>query len=78
MVEDDAAVLVTAVESLGWLGYRTLLAMRVFEALERLEGPGRFEIPFPDVVIPGGTFGMQLSVQARRLGRGLRVLPISG
>ena len=62
----------------GWLGCRTLTAMRVSEALERLDGPGRFEIPFPDVVMPGGTYGIQLSVQARRLGRGLRVLPISG
>ena len=78
MVEAGAAVLVTAVESLGWLGYRTLIAMRVSEVLERLDGPGRFDIPFPDMVMPGGTNGIQLSVQARRLGRGLRVLPSSG
>ncbi|GAA0269816.1 hypothetical protein LNAOJCKE_4956 [Methylorubrum aminovorans] len=62
----------------GWLGCRTLIAMRASEALERLDGPEGIDIPFSDVVMPGGMNGMQLSVQVRRLGPGLRVLPTSG
>ncbi|AWI90332.1 hybrid sensor histidine kinase/response regulator [Methylobacterium sp. DM1] len=78
VVEDEPAVLEMAVESLGELGYRTLTATRASEALERLGGPERIDILFSDVVMPGGMNGVQLSVEARRLRPGLRVLLASG
>ncbi len=78
VVEDEPAVLEMAVESLGELGYRTLTATRASEALERLGGPERIDILFSDVVMPGGMNGVQLSVEARRLRPGLRVLLTSG
>jgi signal transduction histidine kinase len=78
VVEDEPAVLEMAVESLGELGYRTLTATRASEALERLSGPERVDILFSDVVMPGGMNGVQLSVEARRLRPGLRVLLASG
>ncbi len=78
VVEDEPAVLEMAVESLGELGYRTLTATRASEALERLSGPERIDILFSDVVMPGGMNGVQLSVEARRLRPGLRILLTSG
>ena len=78
VVEDEPAVLEMAVESLGELGYRTLTATQASEALARLRGPERIDILFSDVVMPGGMNGVQLSVEARRLRPGLRVLLTSG
>ncbi|NEU12897.1 response regulator [Methylobacterium sp. BTF04] len=78
VVEDEPAVLEMAVESLGELGYRTLTATHAAEALARLAGPERIDIMFSDVVMPGGINGVQLSVEARRLRPGLRVLLASG
>ena len=78
VVEDEPAVLDMAVESLSELGYRTLTATHAAEALARLEGPERVDILFSDVVMPGGMNGVQLSVEARRLRPGLRVLLASG
>lgn len=78
VVEDEPAVLEMAVESLGELGYRTLTATRASEALDRLSGPDRIDILFSDVVMPSGMNGVQLSVEARRLRPGLRVVLASG
>jgi signal transduction histidine kinase len=78
VVEDEPAVLEMAVESLTELGYQTLTATQASEALERLSGPERIDILFSDVVMPGGMNGVQLSVEARRLRPGLRVLLTSG
>ncbi|WP_449410629.1 MASE4 domain-containing protein [Methylobacterium komagatae] len=78
VVEDEPAVLEMAVESLTELGYRTLTATRAAEALDRLSGPDRIDILFSDVVMPGGMNGVQLSVEARRMRPGLRILLASG
>ena len=78
VVEDEPAVLEMAVESLAELGYRTLTASHAAQALDRLKGPERIDILFSDVVMPGGMNGVQLSVEARRLRPGLRVLLASG
>ncbi|WP_375464090.1 MASE4 domain-containing protein [uncultured Methylobacterium sp.] len=78
VVEDEPAVLDMAVESLGELGYRTLTATHAAEALDRLKGSERVDILFSDVVMPGGMNGVQLSVEARRIRPGLRVLLASG
>ncbi|MFD0934977.1 ATP-binding protein, partial [Methylobacterium trifolii] len=78
VVEDEAAVREMAVESLSELGYATLTASHAAAALDRLKGPDRIDILFSDVVMPGGMNGVQLSVEARRLRPGLRVLLTSG
>ncbi|KQP89601.1 MASE4 domain-containing protein [Methylobacterium sp. Leaf113] len=78
VVEDEAAVLEMAVESLSELGYRTLTATHAAEALERLKGPERIDILFSDVVMPGGMNGVELATHARTLRSGLRVLLASG
>jgi signal transduction histidine kinase len=78
VVEDEAAVLEMAVESLSELGYRTLTATHAAEALERLKGPERIDILFSDVVMPGGMNGVELATHARALRAGLRVLLASG
>ncbi|KQP33691.1 histidine kinase [Methylobacterium sp. Leaf104] len=78
VVEDEAAVLEMAVESLSELGYRTLTATHAAEALERLKGPERIDIMFSDVVMPGGMNGVELATHARALRTGLRVLLASG
>ncbi|MEH3061544.1 MAG: MASE4 domain-containing protein [Methylobacterium radiotolerans] len=78
VVEDEPAVLEMAIESLRELGYRTLTATHAAEALECLRGPGRVDIMFTDVVMPGGMDGVQLAVEARHLRPDIRVLLASG
>ena len=78
VVEDDDNVRRVAIESLDELGYRTLEAESAPAALRMLREPGRIDILFSDVVMPGGMNGVLLAVQARRLRPKLRVLLTSG
>jgi CheY-like chemotaxis protein len=78
VVEDDAAVLAMAVESLGDLGYRVLVAHNGREALDILRSSEKIDILFSDVVMPGGINGAQLAVEARRVRPTIRVLLTSG
>ena len=78
VVEDDEAVLSTAVESLGDLGYRVLVAHDGREALEILKGNEPIEILFSDVVMPGGINGAELATKARQLRPAIKVLLTSG
>jgi len=78
LVEDDEQVLAMAVESLEELHYRVIVARDAREALAHLRGPGRIDIMFSDVVMPGGMNGAQLANQARTLRPELKVLLTSG
>ena len=78
LVEDDAAVLAMAAESLEELRYRVIVARNAHEALAHVDGPERIDIMFSDVVMPGGMNGVQLAVEARRLRPGLKILLTSG
>jgi signal transduction histidine kinase len=78
VVEDDAAVLSMAVESLGELGYRVLVAHNGREALDILKGGETIDILFSDVVMPGGINGGQLAIEARRVRPTIKVLLTSG
>ncbi len=78
VVEDEPSVLEMAIESLGELGYTTCAAQDGAAALAWLRGPGRIDVLFSDVAMPGGISGVELAVQARRLRPGLRVLLTSG
>jgi signal transduction histidine kinase/CheY-like chemotaxis protein len=78
LVEDDEQVLGMAVESLEELRYKVVVARDAREALEHLNGDGRIDILFSDVVMPGGMNGAQLAVEARQLRPELKVLLTSG
>jgi signal transduction histidine kinase len=78
VVEDDEEVRAIAVENLTELGYAVLTAVDGAAALERLGAPGRIDILFSDVVMPGGMNGAQLALAAQRVRPGLKVLLTSG
>ena len=78
LVEDDEEVLGMAVESLEELRYSVVVARTAREALVHLNSPARIDLLFSDVVMPGGMNGVQLSVEARRVRPGLKVLLTSG
>lgn len=78
VVEDDEDVRAIAIENLTELGYAVLTAADGAAALERLRPPGRIDILFSDVVMPGGMNGAQLAIAAQRLRPGLKVLLTSG
>ena len=77
-VEDDEQVLDMAVESLEELHYRVVVARNAPEALIHLQGFGRIDILFSDVMMPGGMNGSQLAAEAQRLRPGLKILLTSG
>jgi CheY-like chemotaxis protein len=78
VVEDDEDVLAVAAESLKDLGYQVVTAADAAQAVEILKSDQPIDLLFSDVVIPGGTNGAQLAVDARRLRPELKVLLTSG
>ena len=78
VVEDDEEVLAVTAESLTELGYQVVTAVNAARALEILSGLQPIDLLFSDVIIPGGTNGAQLALQARRVRPELKVLLTSG
>ncbi|TCS14430.1 response regulator [Caulobacter sp. BK020] len=78
VVEDDAAVLAMAVETLEGLGYQVTTADSAVAALKRLKGRKAFDLLFSDVVMPGGVNGVRLAHLALQERPGLKVLLTSG
>jgi signal transduction histidine kinase/CheY-like chemotaxis protein len=78
VVEDDEAVLATAIESLEDLGYRVLVAHNGSDALEIIKSVPHIDILFSDIVMPGGINGAELAAEARRLRPTMKVLLTSG
>ena len=78
VVEDDQSVLTVAVETLGALGYRVSTAKNVREALEVFERETDIRILFSDVVMPGGSSGIDLAHQVRQMRPELKILLTSG
>jgi CheY-like chemotaxis protein len=78
IVEDDALVREYVVTQIGRLGYDTLSAGNAAEALAIIDRPGRIDLLFTDVIIPGGMNGRQLAIEAQTRRPGLRVLYTSG
>ncbi len=78
IVEDDEDVLAVTAESLRELGYQVVTAANAAGALEILRSDRPVDLLFSDVVIPGGTDGAQLAVEARHVRPELKVLLTSG
>jgi PAS domain S-box-containing protein len=78
VVEDDADVLVVAVETLRALGYDIYSAANAGEALSILRREAPVDVLFTDIVMPGSMNGIELAREARRLRPGIRVLLSSG
>ncbi|HVH81881.1 MAG TPA: ATP-binding protein [Stellaceae bacterium] len=78
VVEDDADVRLFAVNALEAHGYRALEARHAAEALEVLVRGERVDLLFTDAVMPGGTSGIELAQEARRLQPELKILITSG
>jgi len=71
-------VLRLAVQLLTGLGYQTLEAHDGPEAMAMLEGAGRIDLLFTDVVLPKGMNGTALAQAAQKRRPGLKVLYMSG
>ncbi|MEP3245822.1 MAG: transporter substrate-binding domain-containing protein [Sneathiella sp.] len=79
LVVDDEEILVhIAVSHLNSLGYKTMTAHNVDEALRLLKSEHKFDLLFSDVVMPGGAGGFELAQEARALHPELKVLLTSG
>jgi signal transduction histidine kinase len=78
IVEDDALVREYVVTQIKRLGYETFAARNAAEALETIEAPGRIDLLFTDVIMPGGMNGRQLATEALKRRPGLKVLYTSG
>ncbi|WP_310045626.1 ATP-binding protein [Pseudomonas sp. SORGH_AS_0211] len=78
VVEDNLEVGSFAVDLLSDLGYHAVLAANAECALALLaDQPGRFDVVFSDVVMPGMS-GLELAIEIRRLYRSLPILLTSG
>ncbi len=78
VVEDNLEVGSFAVDLLSDLGYHAVLAANAERALALLaDQPGRFDVVFSDVVMPGIS-GLELAIEIRRLYRSLPILLTSG
>ena len=78
VVEDDRDLRETVVDSLAEMGFAVLTADHAQAALTQLAAPGRIDLLFSDVIMPGGTNGVELARRARALRPEIRVLLTSG
>jgi signal transduction histidine kinase/CheY-like chemotaxis protein len=78
IVEDDALVRDYVVTQIKRFGYQTLSASNAAEGLKIINGSGRIDLLFTDVIMPGGMNGRQLAAEALKLRPGLKVLYTSG
>ena len=78
VVEDDEDVLAVTAESLREFGYQVITAVNAAGALEILRSDQPVDLLFSDIVIPGGTDGVQLAEEARYVRPGLKVILTSG
>ena len=77
--EDDDDVRAYSVHSLSELGYQVIEASDGPSALRMLESaPGRVDLLFTDIVLPGGMTGAMVAEAARTIKPGLKVLFTTG
>jgi CheY-like chemotaxis protein len=78
LVEDDAEVAALVEEMLQCLGYKVIHAASAKAALGALANDRRVDLVFSDIMMPGGTNGVELAKEVRRRRPGLPVLLTSG
>ena len=78
LVEDDAHVATLAEEMLGTIGYEVMHARSADAALDALDEGRRIDAMFSDVMMPGGTNGIELAKEVRRRRPGLPIVLCSG
>ncbi|MCZ6774168.1 MAG: response regulator [Proteobacteria bacterium] len=78
VVEDEPAVLDTMALMLEGLGYTVLKAKDGAEALTVLEQAGVIDLLLADVILPGGTSGIELADTVRRANPATNVIVMSG
>ncbi|MBL4916933.1 PAS domain-containing hybrid sensor histidine kinase/response regulator [Szabonella alba] len=78
VVEDDEIVREHVVMQLQSLGYEVEAAPSAIGAIALLDGAGKFDLLFTDIIMPGGMNGRQLADQALLRDPSLRVLFTSG
>ncbi|HLJ62735.1 MAG TPA: ATP-binding protein, partial [Stellaceae bacterium] len=78
LVEDEEDVRQVAAEALTDVGYRVLVAGTGAEALSLLQARGPPDLLMSDVVMPGGTSGLDLAREVSRLHPKLPILLVTG
>ena len=78
VVEDNEDVRNVVVRQLSSLGYKTMEAADVADAIEALKNPGQIDLIFTDVVMPGKLNVQDLNRRAAEVRPGLPVLFTSG
>jgi signal transduction histidine kinase/ActR/RegA family two-component response regulator len=78
LVEDDAEVATLVEDMLRSIGYDVVLATSATAALGALANGRRIDLVFSDVMMPGGTNGIELAREVRRRRTDLPVLLTSG
>jgi signal transduction histidine kinase/CheY-like chemotaxis protein len=78
VVEDNAGMRRTAVRQLSMLGYRVREAEDASAALAVIAREAELRLLLTDLVLSGGTDGLDLALEATRMRPGLRVVLMSG
>jgi PAS domain S-box-containing protein len=78
VVEDDSLVAELAAGMLNELGFEAVVTHSAKEALERLSGEQRPTLLFTDIVMPGGTSGIELAHKVRERFPELPILLTTG
>ncbi len=78
LAEDEMLIRLVAAEYLRDEGFEVVEAWDGDEAARLLDGPGRFDVLFTDVRMPGLLDGVDVAVHARRRYPTIPVLVVSG
>lgn len=78
VVEDDHLVRTFVIGQIQSLGYATLAAVNANEAMAVIDGPGKIDLLFTDMIMPGSMNGRQLADAALQRRGSLKVLFTSG
>jgi CheY-like chemotaxis protein len=78
LVEDDAELAALTREMLAYLGFEVILAASAAAALGALANARRIDVVLSDIMMPGGTSGLELGREIRRRQPGLRIVLTTG
>jgi CheY-like chemotaxis protein len=78
VVEDDDRVRRLTTTRLKMMGYSVIEVSDGRKALEALDGDGKIDLVFTDLIMPGGISGRDVALKARAIRPGVKVLLTSG